>query len=111
MRKGLHARPPTTEKKFDPESGLIYSEIEVRPNRNKHSDWTREFRTRHVISKPAPNARGARSLKDMASSKVVKEFHNLTTEHFATIPWTIAEKVWDQTVASYERSFVDLSAR
>lgn len=112
VRKGFLARPqtkPVAEKKFDPESGLIYSEIEVRPNRNKHADWTREFSTPHVVSKPATNARGARSLKDIASAKAVKEFHSLTTEHFAGIPWPLAEIVWNQTVAAYEFCLVQLS--
>ena len=75
--------------------------VEGRPNRNKSSDWIRDFNTPRIVTKPAPNAKGARPLADIARWKVVKEFRNLTSEHFATVPWTVAEKIWDQIVAMY----------
>src|ERR1700743_2698722 len=45
------------EQKFDRETGLVYSEVEVRPNRNKSSDWIRDFNTPRIVTKPAPNAK------------------------------------------------------
>ncbi|KAJ9611109.1 hypothetical protein H2200_004292 [Cladophialophora chaetospira] len=99
------SKDSTAQKKFDPETGQVYSEIEIRPRRGKHQDWIRDFNTPHVVTKPAPNAKGARSLADIARSKVVKEFRNLTFEHFVSIPWAIAEKIWVQTVASRSETF------
>ena len=86
------------EKKFDVESGLIFYESEVRPNRGRPTDWIREFSTPHVVTKPVPNSNGARSLSDIARTKVVQEFPNLSSEHLATVPWSVAEKIWDKVV-------------
>lgn len=88
----------TPERKFDRETGQVYSEIEVRPNRSKNHDWVREFSTPNIVVNSGPNAKGSRSLADLARSKVVKESRNLSPEHFASIPWALAEEVWEQTV-------------
>jgi hypothetical protein len=92
------------EKQFDSERGYYY-EIVVTPNRNKHSDWTREHNTPHAVTKPAPSAKGARSLAEIARAKVVHEFSNLTSEHFASIPWAMAESIWEQVMATYGPSY------
>ncbi|ETI29569.1 hypothetical protein G647_02022 [Cladophialophora carrionii CBS 160.54] len=93
------------EKKFDPESGQVYSEVEVRASRTKHLDWIREFSTPRAVIKPAPSAKGARSLADVARAKVVTEFSNLAPEHFASIPWTMAENIWEHVVATRAETF------
>ncbi|KIW28509.1 uncharacterized protein PV07_08168 [Cladophialophora immunda] len=91
--------------KFDSESGQVYSEVEVRPHRNKYSDWIGKPRTAGVFKKPPANPTGARSLAAMSRIKVVTQFRNLTPEHFATVPWSIAQKVWDQTLSMRAESF------
>ncbi|KIY02629.1 uncharacterized protein Z520_01094 [Fonsecaea multimorphosa CBS 102226] len=96
---------PTIVQKFDAESGQVYSEVEVRPNRNKYSDWIGEPKTPGLVKKPRPNPNGARSLAAMARTKVATEFRNLTPEHFATVPWPIAQKVWDQLLSMRAESF------
>ncbi|OAP58994.1 hypothetical protein AYL99_06291 [Fonsecaea erecta] len=41
----------------------------------------------------------------MARTKVAIQFRNLTPEHFATVPWSIAQKVWDQLLSMRAESF------
>ena len=91
-----------TDQKFDPESGQVFSETEVRPSRSSQTDWIREFSTPRVVTKPVPNSRGARSLGDIARTKVVHKFHILTPEHFETVRWAVAEKIWDIVLKTYE---------
>ncbi|EXJ84951.1 hypothetical protein A1O3_05626 [Capronia epimyces CBS 606.96] len=96
---------PIGEQKYDPESGQVYSEIEVRFNRRQYSDWIGEPKTPALVKKPRPNEHGARSLADMAKVKVATQFQNLTPDHFAAVPWSIAERVWNQLVAIRGESF------
>ncbi|OAG44123.1 hypothetical protein AYO21_01580 [Fonsecaea monophora] len=96
---------PPTVRKFDAESGQVYSEIEVRPNRSKYVDWIGEPKTPNLVKKPPPNSIGARSLGAMARTKVASQFRNLTPEHFATVPWAIAQKVWEQLLSMRAESF------
>ena len=93
-----------SEQKFDPQSGQVYSETEVRPDRNKTLDWIGALKTPNLIKKPQPNEHGARSLADMASIEVVSQFENLSPEHFATVPWPMAQKVWEQLQSMYDVS-------
>ena len=90
---------PVAEHKFDPESGQVYSEMEVRPSRNKHSNWIGELKTPSLVKKVRPNEHGARSLADMTRIKIVGQLKNLTSEHFATIPWLMAEMIWEQLLS------------
>jgi hypothetical protein len=94
------------EQKVDRENGHVYSEVEVRPSRRNNSDWIREFSTPHVVTKPTPNREGARSLGELARTKVVNELRNLTSEHFAAVPWTLAKKIWETVVETYGSVFL-----
>jgi hypothetical protein len=93
---------PTIERKYDAESGQVYSEMEVYFNRRQNSDWIGEPRTPSLIRNASPlNAKGARSLADMAKNKTATQFRNLTAEHFSTVPWPVAEKVWKELLDRY----------
>ncbi|EXJ85727.1 hypothetical protein A1O1_06095 [Capronia coronata CBS 617.96] len=96
---------PVVERKYDAESGQVYSEVEVRFNRKQYFDWIGEPKTPGLIKKSRPNEHGARSLADMAVVKVAKLLPRLTPEHFAAVPWAIAEKVWKQVLATRRESF------
>ncbi|EXJ67014.1 uncharacterized protein A1O5_09660 [Cladophialophora psammophila CBS 110553] len=96
---------PAILQKYDSESGQTYSELEVRPNRHKYSDWIGEPKTPGMVQKPPPNENGARSLAGMARIKVATQFRNLTSEHFATVPWSMARRVWDQLLSMRAESF------
>lgn len=96
--------PPVVQQKYDAETGQMFSEVEVRVNRKQYSDWIREPKTRSLVKKPRSNEHGARSLADMARIKVASQFRNLDPEHFETIPWSVAEKVWEQLLSTYEIS-------
>ncbi len=91
-----------TERRFDVESGQVFSETEVRFSRKQHSDWICEMKTPALVKKPRPNENGARSLADMAKIKVATHFGGLTADHFATVPWTMARKVWEELLLMYE---------
>ena len=88
----------TTKQRFDPESGQVYSEAELRPNRTSTTNWIREFSSPHVVTTPQPSPKGARFLADIARIKVVRELGNLTSDHFAAVPWTVAKEVWETLV-------------
>lgn len=95
---------PAIERKYDAESGQVYSEMEVYVNRRQNSDWIGEPRTPSLIRKAAAsplNGKGARSLADMAKRKTATQFRNLTAEHFSTVPWPVAEKVWKELLDRY----------
>jgi hypothetical protein len=93
--------PPATEEKFDAESGLQYTEATVCVGRGRTADWIGEPRTPSLIPRTKPNARGARSLAEMARLRVIQQMRNLTPEHFEVVPWLTSEGIWDQTVALY----------
>ena len=95
-------RVPPIERRFDVDSGLVYSEVEVRFNRKQHSDWIGEAKTPALVKKPRPNEIGARSLADMAIIKVATQFRGLTPGHFESVPWDLAKKIWDELRSSYE---------
>lgn len=87
--------------KFDAESGQVFVEHEV-PFKKQHSDWIGEPKSPSLLKKQNPNGHGARSLADMAKIKVALSFSTLSSEHFAAIPWALAERVWEELVSMYE---------
>lgn len=93
------------EHKFDPESGQVFSEIEVRFNRTKQSDWIRQPRGRGKGKKERPAGSGARSLTEIARIKVAKQFPSLTVEHFVSVPWSMAEQIWEELLSMCVASF------
>lgn len=95
---------PSSERRFDLEPEQVYSEIEVRPHRIALSDWLNEPKTPNLIKRPRKNEHGARSLAEMARIKLVTQFKNLTSDHFASVPWSVAEKLWEQLTSMYEIS-------
>lgn len=109
-----HVSAPAIERRYDAESGQVYSEMEVHFNRRQNSDWIGEPRTPSLIRRAAPHhGKGARSLVDMAKNKIATQFRNLTEEHFLTVPWSVAEKVWKELLDQYgcrRSSFVPIIA-
>ncbi|KAL2416716.1 hypothetical protein ABEF95_000300 [Exophiala dermatitidis] len=96
---------PTIERKYDPDSGQVYSETEVRFTRKPYSDWIGEPRTPALTKKSRPNAYGARSLADMAKIKVATQFQGLSPDHFGSVPWSMAERIWKQLLSMRGESF------
>jgi len=90
-------------RKYDTESGQVFSEIEVTLGRRTTSNWIGDFRTPSLAKKPTTvNAgRGVRSLADTAKNKVASEIRNLTAEHFLSVPWPVAETVWKEVLDRY----------
>ncbi|KIV82050.1 hypothetical protein PV11_04186 [Exophiala sideris] len=93
------------EHKFDPESGQVYSETEVRFRRAKQSDWIGQARGSRHMKRERRTETGARSLADLAKIKVAKQFPSLTADHFASIPWSLAEDVWEELLSMGLESF------
>lgn len=89
------------EHKFDPESGQVYSETEVRFRRTKQSDWIGQPRGHVHGKKERSTTSGARSLADLAKIKVAKQFPSLTADHFASIPWSLADQVWEELLSMF----------
>ncbi|KAI1608651.1 hypothetical protein EDD36DRAFT_447466 [Exophiala viscosa] len=96
---------PIMEHKFDPESGQVYSEAEVRFRRTKQTDWIGQARGGGYIKKERPVGSGARSLAHLAKIKVAKQFPSLTADHFASIPWSLAEQIWEELLSMGMESF------
>lgn len=96
----------TTTKKYDSESGQVFSESEIRFNRKQYSDWIGELRTPELTKKAVlkGTGKGARSLAAMAQSKVATQFRNLTPDHFAMVPWSSAEEIWRDLIDRYHAS-------
>jgi hypothetical protein len=88
--------PPTRDQKFDPESGQVYLETEVTYNKRQHSDWMGASGHQGRVRIPRPTGNGARSLAEMAKSQVAMNFRHLTSEHFESIPWAVAENIWKE---------------
>jgi hypothetical protein len=84
----------------------MYSEAQIPVNKRQHSDWIGELRTPSTAIKPYPNKGvGARSLARMASIKLAYSFRGLTRDHFAEIPWALAEIIWEEVVVRRRESF------
>lgn len=92
---------PKAEHKFDPESGQVFSETEVRFDRKNDSNGPKGFNKPNRAKKIRPNLYGARSLADMASIKVASQIDNLTPDHFVDVPWSTAEKIWEWLKSMY----------
>lgn len=93
----------TPETKFDSDSGQVFTETKVRVNRKHGADWICEYKTPKLLkSHQAANGHGPRSLFQIAKSLLVRNFRSLTVDHFAaTVPWEIAEKVWEEITITY----------
>lgn len=97
-----HIPEPKFERKYDAESGQVYSQTEISFSRRQYSNWIGEPRTPSLVRKSAPVAgKGARSLADMARNKLASQFHSLTAEHFVAVPWHLAEEVWKELLDRY----------
>ncbi|RMZ88014.1 hypothetical protein DV736_g4756, partial [Chaetothyriales sp. CBS 134916] len=99
-QRGAANLPPDLRQQagFDAESGQVFTETSVSVGSRQHSDWTGELKTPLLLKKSRPNASGARSLAGTARTKVIRNFRCLTPEHFASIPWDVAQKIWQEVV-------------
>lgn len=102
-RPAVSIAKPQLEQKYDPDSGQIYQEQEVRFFSKRNTDWTRERVGRGVIYKDRLPEKGTRSLADTAVFELARHCEDLTTEHFASVPWPIARRIWDRLVSRYAR--------
>ncbi|KIW11629.1 hypothetical protein PV08_10931 [Exophiala spinifera] len=109
----LHGRPgpaaslPTAqvEQKYDPGSGQVYQEKEIRFSSKRNTDWARERVGRDLALKDRPPKKGTRSLAETATFELARHCEDLTPEHFASVPWSIARRVWDRLVSRGRHSF------
>ena len=92
------SRPPKTTTGFDPETGQVFTDTEIRFSRKQHSDWICENKTPGLFkTHQPPNDDGARSLFDMAKNKVARNFRSLGVAHFSEgISWEVAEQLWKE---------------
>ncbi|RMZ84158.1 hypothetical protein DV738_g787, partial [Chaetothyriales sp. CBS 135597] len=92
--------------KVDTQSGLVITETSVSAVTQQHLGWIRELKTPSLAKKQGPNASsGARSLVETARRRVVRDFQHLTAEHFASIPWGVGQKIWQEAVEGRRESF------
>lgn len=85
--------------KFDQDSGQVFTEMEVPFNKKQYSDWIAELKTPGLLKRARNNETGARSLFEMAKNKTARQFRELDADHFELVPWSIAEKVWQEVVS------------
>ncbi|KEF62607.1 uncharacterized protein A1O9_00580 [Exophiala aquamarina CBS 119918] len=94
-------------RKYDAESGQVYSEMEIQLGRKQRSNWISDPRTPSLVKKAAMVnvGRGARSLTDTAKNQIASQFRNLTAEHFVNVPWSVAESLWQEVLERRAESF------
>jgi hypothetical protein len=91
---------------FDPVTGQMYTEAQVRVRSRHHSDWIGELKTPSLAYPlKTPNKAGARSLAGMAIAQAAHQIRDLTPEHFAHVPWRVAEPIWRQITETRRESF------
>lgn len=106
QRAGVRKRPHVTRRpvpsttrttSHDPDSGLVYDEFEVSANRGA-STWITDYKTPALVrTRVRPNdEKGARSLVDMALTKLGLESQQLTSEALQSLPWVIGEQIWNR---------------
>jgi len=98
-RPAVSTTKPGTEHKYDPDSGQVFSEVEVRFNSKRHVDWVKGPRNQIVSNRKSRHEKGARSLAETAIITVARHFEDLTPDHLASVPWPMAMRVWQQLVS------------
>ena len=88
--------------KYDTDSDQVYHETEVTVSKRQRSNWIGELQTPSLLKRPAANSeKGARKLFDMAKGSVARNMCSLAAEHFSDVPWSVAEKVWQEITDMY----------
>ncbi|KAJ9638094.1 uncharacterized protein PV06_04923 [Exophiala oligosperma] len=104
-RPAVSIAKPQLEPKYDPDSGQVYQEREIRFVSKRNTDWTRERVGRDVIHRDRPPEKGTRSLAETAIFELARHSEDLTPEHFASVPWPMARRIWDRLVSRGRHSF------
>ncbi|RMZ85788.1 hypothetical protein DV737_g349, partial [Chaetothyriales sp. CBS 132003] len=105
-RIGLRAPPHRQQQAgFDGESGQVFTDTSVSVGSRQHWDWMGELKTPLLRKKWPPSARGARSLVETTRTAVIRGFRRLTPEHFSSIPWAVAQKIWQEVIEGHGESF------
>ena len=80
---------------YDPDTGLAFSESQIRVSGRQAHDWIGEPRSN---AKPKStkhhNVSGAASLQDMAVRCVARSIRSITADHLYEVPWPTAKKIW-----------------
>lgn len=86
---------PVRTATYDRDSGLTYDEFEVSAARGA-STWITDYKTPSIVrTRVRPNdEQGARSLVDMALTKLGLESQQLTSKALELLPWVIGEQIW-----------------
>lgn len=91
---------------FDLGTGQIYSETHAWVSSRQHSDWIGKLKTPSLAQHPRPNVGpGARPLAAMATIQLSQHFRELSAEHFASVPWSLAKSIWKQVLTTHRESF------
>lgn len=80
--------------KYSVLSGQVYREIEVQSHKKQGSNWVGALKTPAIVKNKRPNNNGARRLFDMAKAVIAREMRRVESDHFAGIPWRVAEHIW-----------------
>jgi hypothetical protein len=108
-RSKRHILTPASQRKYSADSGLVFSEREVQFSRKQSVDWVKETKKSALVKKSQVNSNGARSLADMAIIKTATQFRDLTSDHFSTVPWKLADKVWQELLDKYASNHLFLT--
>ena len=91
---------------YDPLSGQTFAESSVRVAKHQNSDWIGEYKTPSLLKRGAHyHDHGARPLQDMAKAQVARKMRGINPEHLRSMPWSMAEKVWEELVSIRGESF------
>ena len=63
-------------------------------SKKQGSDWIGELKTPAIVKNKRSNENGARRLFDMTKAVVAREMRGVECDHFAGIPWRVAEQIW-----------------
>lgn len=86
-------------KKFDADSGLVFTEGNVSVSA-KTLDWIGALQTPGLVKRRQPNAEGAASLLDVAKAVMARNMRSINAEHLQAIPWVVGKQLWDEITAS-----------
>ena len=100
-RPRLQAEIPSSKKRFDEESGLVYSQTSCKAG-PMTADWvwktTGSTREHRDFRSSGP---GCSSLKNMAIRGVLLHSFSLTAEGLKALPWSIGQVLWQRILARY----------
>ena len=99
--KPSHEGHPLSGQKYDHDFGQIFHDTEVNAPRRQRSDWIGELKTPRIVKQRRPNDRGARRLFDIAIKTVARQTRSLSPVHLADVPWSAAEKVYDEITTKW----------